>query len=1117
MLIFHAIDWQWFHKCVDDKEIYTIQIYGRQKDGKSVCVNVNNFTPYFFIKIPTNWNTTYISKIIEKIKTFAKAELKDSLIEYKLIKKYDIDGFTNCEKILFLQLIFDNYNGYKLYEKIIEKHNLELYESNVDPLLRCIHLSKIDACGWIEIDDYTTNNGDYMSTCEINVETHWKNLKKHETDDISKMIIMSFDIECYNKSGKFPMPQNNDPIILIASTFNKFGDKQCFYNYVVSLKEINEIENVDVEWFGTEDEVILAWSRMVKRMCPDVMTGYNIFGFDYEYIFKRATILGIEKEVSKNLSKLLSENARFRKHSLCSSAIGENFLQYYNPKGIVQIDLFKSIQKDYKLDYFSLNYVSSYFIKEEIKNITNKNDETLIYTDILFGIKKDIYITIKYNDGISDIFYKDKQKFKIKCVYDNYFSLTENIGDDIYLIYKKNKLYWSQTKDDISVNKLFSNFVGSSDDRTENAKYCIQDCALCNILMDKLQIIVNNVGMANVTSVPLYFLFIRGQTVKGYSLFSKKCNEMDYLIKKRSYNDRIKDINQTIQKKETQSQNNDDKDYEKDEEDEEFKDEDFYEDYDGGFKGAYVLPPMTGLHTEPVVVLDYASLYPSCMIEYNMSLETLVKNKKYLGNPNFDYLKITFEDSNNEKHKSVFVKDKSGKLGIIPQILMELLDARNKTKKEMKNEKNPSKYQILDGRQLAFKISANSIYGLTGAAVSPLFCKKIAGSTTAAGRLRLLFAKDFIENKMFIAITFISENNFEGFKNYMMTIYDNVDKKKYQEFENETFYNSVYDKFIILLQGFTINPKIIYGDTDSVFFILYLKHENEEINNDMLKKRIISIEFGKMMSNLMKYILPNPHDIQYEKTMNPFCILAKKRYVGNLYENDANKKYLKYMGIVLKRRDSAPIVKIICNGIIDNMLNNSDRMGAINYTHDMLNKIINHNFPLEKFVISKTLGGHYKFRSRIAHAVLADRIKSRDAGACPQVNDRMQYAFIVSPPNVKLQGNRIESVQYIIQNSLKLDYLFYITNQIMEPACQFLEILCENPKKTIFEPYILVQQRTQNKMKSMYQYFSTEKIVNDEFKIKNIIKEPSIQTKNNDDNKKDSKNKTIMSFFKKKI
>ena len=68
-------------------------------------------------------------------------------------------------------------------------------------------------------------------------------------------------------------------------------------------------------------------------------------------------------------------------------------------------------------------------------------------------------------------------------------------------------------------------------------------------------------------------------------------------------------------------------------------------------------------------------------------------------------------------------------------------------------------------------------------------------------------------------------------------------------------------------------------------------------------------------------IMPYPQKLNYEKTLYPFIILSKKRYVGNLYEFDVNKFKQKSMGIVLKRRDNANIVKKIYGGIIDILLN----------------------------------------------------------------------------------------------------------------------------------------------------------------------------------------------------
>lgn len=1103
MILFQAIDWQWFHKTYDDISIYTIQIYGKQQNGKSICVNVNKFTPYFYMKISDTWTNTNVNIMINNIKKKIKNnKLKDTLINHKIIKRHDVNGFTNYEKKTFVQLIFNNYSGFKEYAKICEQNEYELYESDIDPILRCIHLCKLDACGWIQIDEHKENNGDYMTNCELNIETDWINLSKYDMNTISNdIVIAAFDIECYNESGKFPLPEDNNPIILIATTFNKYGNKKCFYNHVVALHHTDNIEDTDVEWYNTEEEMIEAWSKMIKKMSPDVMTGYNIFGFDYDYIYKRSKMLGIEKNVSKNLSKLLTENAKFKEHSLSSSALGNNNLKYYNPKGIVQIDLMKTIQKDYKLDSYSLDAVSSYFIKEKIIEIKN-NDEnkTEIFTNSVFGLKKDLYITIKYNDGLSDIFYKNKKKFKIDYVNEKSFVLTENIGEEITEIIDK-KLFWSQAKDNLPIQQMFKFFRGTSSERAINAKYCLQDCSLCNILMDKLQILTNNIGMANVTCVPLYYLFIRGQTIKGYSLFSKKCNELGFLISLKKKIKNISDDEYLVNKKKIviANEKNGEKNGENDENDSNDSDADD-SDNDNGFKGAYVLSPLVGLHTEPVIVLDYASLYPSCIIEYNMSLETVVKDKKYVGLLGFDYLKINYEDTLGNEHESIFVKDKSGKLGIIPQILLELLNARSNTKKEMKNEKDPFVYSVLDGRQLAFKISANSIYGLTGARVSPLYCKKIAGSTTAAGRNKLLFAKDFIENKFSVIANHVSNNYVDKFILFVTNIFKNVDPSKFPNGMN-FFINNLFAQIKNLLDIYVVDPKIIYGDTDSVFFILYLNNKNNNINDDTIKRREISINFGKLISSLMKYILPYPHDIQYEKTLHPFCILTKKRYVGNLYENDPHKFSQKCMGIVLKRRDNAPIVKIVCGGIINNMLNNPDKMSAITYTHTVLQDILSHKYSIDKFIISKTLRENYKDRSRIAHAILADRMKLRDPGNCPQSNDRIQYAYIISSSNVKLQGDRIEHIDYIIQNKLKIDYLFYITNQIIKPSIQFLELICNNPDETIFKPYILSESNKNLKMKSINHYFNNPsddvKSYEEFMSKKTTMKNPQLDNTNN--------------------
>ena len=186
--------------------------------------------------------------------------------------------------------------------------------------------------------------------------------------------------------------------------------------------------------------------------------------------------------------------------------------------------------------------------------------------------------------------------------------------------------------------------------------------------------------------------------------------------------------------------------------------------------------------------------------------------------------------------------------------------------------------------------------------------------------------------------------------------------------------------------------------------------------------------------------MPYPQKLNYEKCLYPFILFSKKRYVGNLYETDINKFKQKSMGIVLKRRDNANIVKKIYGGIIDIILNSQDLDKSIKFLREELSDLVNGKADITDLILSKTLRSSYKDPTKIAHKVLADRIGIRDAGNKPACNDRIAYIYIKNP-GAKLQGDKIETPEYIKDNKLEPDYLHYITNQIMKPVLQ-LYALC---------------------------------------------------------------------------
>jgi DNA polymerase elongation subunit (family B) len=1138
-IIFNVLYW---HEN-DENNKYIIRMFGKTDKGKSVSVKVTEFIPYFYVEIPNYWDDKTIKQFISKVKAECERQDKGKFNHIKHLIKTETKDFhkfyyyTENKLFKFVRFVFDCSRSMKRFAKLFDNieflhsHDTNIreytvYESNIDPFLRFIHIKDICAAGWVEINKYEVNDEDMCQT-DISIKCSWQNVNSiKDKVEIAPFKIASFDIECTSGDGSFPQAnRNSDKIIQIGTVFGRYGVNDIYKKHIITLKSCAPIEGVEVEAYETEKEVLEAWQRLIEREDPDIITGYNIFYFDEKYMYDRAKLFNCYDTCGK-LSKIIDKVCDWNESKLSSSALGDNILRYFKMIGRVQIDLMKVIQRDYKLDSYKLDSVAEYFIKEQINEIITLDDNhyKLITKNI---VKEGNYIRIEENDESID----DK------------FIVTEILEDGFIIKTKEkiecsnnSKLYWGLVKDDIQAKDIFRLQKGNATDRAEIAKYCIQDCVLVLKLLYKLEIITNNISMANVCSVPISYIFLRGQGIKSLSLVSKECRKKQYLIP-------------TMKKKEDEIENE-------------------------SFEGAIVFEPEIGFHKSPITVLDFNSLYPSSIISKNVSHETL---KHPLLNTEDINRKINFDGFSDPKvYENVKYDDTvctyakyDKEFGILPNILLKLLAERKTTKKIMEKETDNFKKNILDGKQLALKVTANSLYGQLGASTSPIYLKKLAASTTAIGRNMLETAREFVETRLpdileelykgkdidqildkeledrnntnFIELLNNTVN--ELYKEHIIRPKENIKKIKLNEYEYKfldkkyimkykiysiippyikignrirfeykgTFYD---DRFTILkieknyfeigvFDDYTYNTKyeefdiqdlkwimcmIIYGDTDSIFIRMNIINNNtKELITDKQSLKW-SINLGQIASKLLKINLPYPQNMEYEKTFYPFCILAKKKYVGNKYENNYNKFKQACMGIVLKRRDNPPIVKKIIGGMLDIMLNIMDNDQVIQYVRNSIENLLDGKFSIRNFITSKALRDGYKYKDgdidqygkditktisiidtfnnihtdeakkkisfvKQAHVQLAARMAIRDPGNKPQLNDRIPYVAIEIQSEKKLlQGDVIEHPEYIIKNNLKIDYLFYLTNQIMNPSIQFLKLIVDEPDK-IFKEY----------------------------------------------------------------
>uniref|UniRef100_A0A6C0E141 DNA-directed DNA polymerase n=1 Tax=viral metagenome TaxID=1070528 RepID=A0A6C0E141_9ZZZZ len=803
----------------------------------------------------------------------------------------------------------------------------------------------------------------------------------------------------------FP-PLEGDKVTFIGSTFLTYGETDPYLNHCIVLDTCDamSVQASQIETYSTEKDVLLAWRNLVQRENPDIIIGYNIFSFDYEFMFRRSQECDCMEEflkLSRNKDEICAtKNYKTGLYEIDKSSItlasGTYDLSIIKMTGRMQIDMYNWFRRTENLSSYKLDYVGGYFIGDEVKSLDLlENSEKLLVTKVkttnLTGLQQQSYIHFEEINHSSD-YYKDGQKFKVLEVNkaEKWFTI---LGHETP---KAKKVKWGLAKDDVTPKDIFRMTNEGPSSRSVIAKYCIQDCNLVHYLMNKVDVMTDLIEMSKLCSVPMSFLVFRGQGIKLTSYVAKKCREKRTLMPV---------INKGSK--------------------------------DDGYEGAIVLEPKCGLYLDkPIAVGDFASLYPSSMLSENLCPSSKVWTKIYdLRNqlveetgerdlsgsyiydnlPEYEYVDITFDTfryvrknpkARAEKIKSGykvcrFAQFKEGR-AIMPSILEELLGARKSTRKQIPLQKDEFMKNVLDKRQIAYKLTANSLYGQLGAKTSTFYEPDIAASTTSTGRLLLTYAKKVVE---------------ECYKDTVV----------------ETKIGPVVTK-----------SEYIYGDTDSVFFTFNLQNKDtfEPIVGTIALE--LSIEIAQEACHMVSSFLKAPHDFEYEKTFMPFCLLSKKRYVGILYEHDPSKGKRKEMGIVLKRRDNAPIVKDVYGGIIDILMKEQNIQKAIDFLKGCLQELVDGTVPIEKLIITKSLRSFYKKPQQIAHKVLADRIATRDPGNKPTSGDRIPFVYIVNNNKKALQGEKIETPTYIKENHIQIDYSFYITNQIMKPLLQLFGLVIED-------------------------------------------------------------------------
>ena len=366
------------------------------------------------------------------------------------------------------------------------------------------------------------------------------------------------------------------------------------------------------------------------------------------------------------------------------------------------------------------------------------------------------------------------------------------------------------------------------------------------------------------------------------------------------------------------------------------------------YAGGLVLEPKKGLYDTYILLLDFNSLYPSIIQEYNLCFTT-VEWTKYMeptappsssssssysalvmtgkgkgkgkgkgrgkvapagqtaADGNIDEEEGEAEKSDNEDDNVDAVVTGAKELpplpdsglpqGILPRVIKNLVDRRRDVKNMLKKEKNPLIKQQLDIRQKALKLTANSMYGCLGFTFSRFYARPIAAMVTARGREALQRTVDQATNQL------------------------------------------GYD--------------VIYGDTDSVMI--------NSNSTDLAQVKEIGNIVKKEVNKLYKSL-----ELDVDGIFKSMLLLKKKKYAAVVIKEDNGKityeKELK--GLDLVRRDWCPLSKDTGKFVVDQILSGNPREDIVMAIHEHLEvlgaEVRSGATPIARFVITKGLNKNPK-------------------------------------------------------------------------------------------------------------------------------------------------------------
>uniref|UniRef100_A0A0K8RKF8 DNA polymerase n=1 Tax=Ixodes ricinus TaxID=34613 RepID=A0A0K8RKF8_IXORI len=777
--------------------------------------------------------------------------------------------------------------------------------------------------------------------------------------------VMCFDIECISDDdASFPIARAGDPIIQIACVTVRNMCHIQLDDYakphpsisktIFTIGTCSKIDGVEVVCCQDESALLVAFNNYIIYNNPDVITGYNIIGFDFPYVFQRMEMLRVRQTMSR------------RKWSRWTC---------YTKKPTGQIEFFRAPTNEEMSDPSWKNKV----YKEEGGG-RRWTDEIVLTTPSRIVI--DMY----------------------KIIQAGQFKLRRETLDAV-----SSHFLGGETKENVKYKDMFRLFNGTPDDRQKIATYCVQDTMLPLKLMTRLSTMVSTIQFAKVNMIPLRYVHGKGQQIRAFSLILHEARDRNMIFPSFIPFDKDEAFQGATVVQPTTG---------------------FYRipiitlDFASLYPSIIIaynlcfttlkLNVSVGellYHKSPKISVDESHIQNKSI---QLTLHHFNIGKKFETNEEDNKRKSTKQSSSKPKkiktiHGQLRIDQSNGpqtsrkielkyivggddeflgkeiisptgdrfvnkdvRLGIMPKVIVKLLDARREIRKRMARENDPFLKMLLNNQQLAIKCTANSMYGFTGALEKGMLaCVQVSRSVTGFGRKLI--------------------NRTERY------VYNYLDALKRNEIDDPDYKGG--------LVTMPSELEVIYGDTDSVMV--------KTPKNTSIKDALV---WGEKLANWINTHYVRPIELEFEKVYMPYILFTKKRYAGRMFVDPKTPPKIDCKGLENVRRDTCPYVSDVVSECIRLIVEFDDLERAVRYATESAYKLTTKSVPIDKLLMTRALSKK-EYAVTMPHVEVVKKIAERTPGSEPRGGERVQFVMKKFTPfethsligTNKVTGNKVKA------------------------------------------------------------------------------------------------------------